>query len=233
MLTHPIVPRGTFGRPTRQKMPCLKNPQGWTNPQTVADGEGPEAGGVSGQRGKPERPGLGGLWPGPARGRTGSAAPRQGVPPPCHPGPTLAPLGQDQERKRTGTETRGNRTAWGSCSATRAATRAQRALGLIPQSDSFLPIQLEPALDYSQLMTMPTATATRHADDCARVFKRIDPRCPRCVELASGAAPRAGWSDNKRRAEAMRCAAGIDMTHGLCDRCGALRLAELLSTATK
>lgn len=43
---------------------------------------------------------------------------------------------------------------------------------------------------------------TRHNDDCQRVFRNYDPRCPRCAELASGAQPRAGWGARKHREEA-------------------------------
>lgn len=43
--------------------------------------------------------------------------------------------------------------------------------------------------------------ATKHLYNCARVFKRYDPYCPRCQELANGAAPREGWSDFKRAFE--------------------------------
>ena len=89
----------------------------------------------------------------------------------------------------------------------RGAATLARSLGLIPHSRRFLPIQLEPMLEYSQLMTMPTATAataTRHASDCTRVFNRLDPKCPRCAELRNGAPARAGWSDNKRRCEAVQ-----------------------------
>ena len=34
---------------------------------------------------------------------------------------------------------------------------------------------------------------TKHSSDCRRVFSRYDADCPRCQELASGAAPRSGW----------------------------------------
>lgn len=34
-----------------------------------------------------------------------------------------------------------------------------------------------------------TAKATRHSNDCAMVFGRKDPSCPRCQELLAGAAP--------------------------------------------
>ncbi len=50
------------------------------------------------------------------------------------------------------------------------------------------------------------------------VFGRKDPTCPRCVEMINGAAPRAGWSDNKRRAEALFIA---EVRSHRCDhRCG-------------
>lgn len=48
---------------------------------------------------------------------------------------------------------------------------------------------------------------TKHQSDCARVFKRYDLTCPRCRELAEGFAPRAGWGDHKRKADAERLAA--------------------------
>jgi hypothetical protein len=44
---------------------------------------------------------------------------------------------------------------------------------------------------------------TQHKHDCRRVFRVYDATCPRCQELAGGAAPRAGWGDAKRKAEAM------------------------------
>ena len=48
---------------------------------------------------------------------------------------------------------------------------------------------------------------TLHKPDCTRVFARKDMTCPRCIELANGAQPRAGWSDWKRKQEAMALAA--------------------------
>lgn len=45
-------------------------------------------------------------------------------------------------------------------------------------------------------------TGTRHSVTCSRAFAHRDPTCPRCKELANGAAPRAGWSDAKRQQEA-------------------------------
>lgn len=39
-----------------------------------------------------------------------------------------------------------------------------------------------------------TATQTKHSSTCRRVWRRYDPECPRCRELAAGAPPRAGWS---------------------------------------
>lgn len=45
---------------------------------------------------------------------------------------------------------------------------------------------------------------TRHNEDCNRVFKNYDKTCPRCMELASGVAPRAGWSDHRRKEDARR-----------------------------
>jgi hypothetical protein len=55
-------------------------------------------------------------------------------------------------------------------------------------------------------MSWPTRKqeGTKHSMTCARAFSHRDMTCPRCLELANGAAPRAGWSDNKRKAEAMR-----------------------------
>ena len=44
----------------------------------------------------------------------------------------------------------------------------------------------------------PRARVT-HSLTCARVFRRYDQSCPRCQELAGGAAPREGWGDRKRR----------------------------------
>lgn len=40
---------------------------------------------------------------------------------------------------------------------------------------------------------------TSHSPDCRRVFARLDPICPRCRELAAGAAPRAGWNNAAKR----------------------------------
>lgn len=34
---------------------------------------------------------------------------------------------------------------------------------------------------------------THHRADCRRAFRRYDPTCARCRELAAGAPPRAGW----------------------------------------
>ena len=54
--------------------------------------------------------------------------------------------------------------------------------------------------------TVEGTMETRHTDTCGRVFKRYDPTCARCRELAAGAAPRQGWrttrqTDANRRAE--------------------------------
>lgn len=38
---------------------------------------------------------------------------------------------------------------------------------------------------------------TKHSENCSRVFKNYDMTCPRCLELANGAAPRPGWGDRK------------------------------------
>lgn len=43
---------------------------------------------------------------------------------------------------------------------------------------------------------------TKHNVDCSRVFKNYDLKCPRCLELSTGAPARAGWSDAKRAQEA-------------------------------
>lgn len=40
---------------------------------------------------------------------------------------------------------------------------------------------------------------TKHSDGCRRAFANHDPACHRCRELMSGAAPRRGWSDRRRR----------------------------------
>ena len=46
-------------------------------------------------------------------------------------------------------------------------------------------------------------TIVRHKTDCKKAWNRFDASCPRCQELLSGAAPRAGWgrkvSDFERR----------------------------------
>jgi hypothetical protein len=34
---------------------------------------------------------------------------------------------------------------------------------------------------------------TKHISTCQRVFKRYDPKCPRCQELAQGAPARPAW----------------------------------------
>lgn len=39
---------------------------------------------------------------------------------------------------------------------------------------------------------------TKHAASCRRVWRRYDLDCPRCRELARGAAPRPGWGQHKR-----------------------------------
>jgi len=36
------------------------------------------------------------------------------------------------------------------------------------------------------------STATKHSPDCNHAFGRRTPSCPRCAELATGAAPRRG-----------------------------------------
>ena len=45
-------------------------------------------------------------------------------------------------------------------------------------------------------------STTKHAVDCRRVFGRLDASCPRCNELATGAAPRPGWTDRRRQLDA-------------------------------
>lgn len=49
---------------------------------------------------------------------------------------------------------------------------------------------------------------TKHSPDCKRVFKKYDPECPRCQELAAGASPRKGWQadyySRKQREESSR-----------------------------
>ena len=36
-------------------------------------------------------------------------------------------------------------------------------------------------------------TKTIHKNDCARVFKRYDVTCPRCIELINGSTARPAW----------------------------------------
>ncbi len=60
---------------------------------------------------------------------------------------------------------------------------------------------------------------TRHAETCKRVFANYDPTCPRCAELSNGAAPRAGWGDQKRKAEEARLRA-IKAHRCTPERCG-------------
>lgn len=45
---------------------------------------------------------------------------------------------------------------------------------------------------------------TRHNLECRRVFKNYDPECPRCQELAAGAAPREGWGSRALRQDEQR-----------------------------
>ena len=40
-----------------------------------------------------------------------------------------------------------------------------------------------------------------HSDDCCMAFGRKDTRCPRCIELISGAAPRARFGGRETRAQ--------------------------------
>ena len=44
---------------------------------------------------------------------------------------------------------------------------------------------------------METTTSTKHNADCNRAFGRRDANCPRCQELANGAAPRRGWGQSR------------------------------------
>lgn len=37
-----------------------------------------------------------------------------------------------------------------------------------------------------------------HKSDCKRIFRRYDPDCPRCQELAAGAAPRKPWFEKPK-----------------------------------
>jgi hypothetical protein len=48
---------------------------------------------------------------------------------------------------------------------------------------------------------------TFHKADCKRVWSRYDMSCARCIELAAGLEPRAGWGDSKKRFEAQRVSA--------------------------
>lgn len=40
-------------------------------------------------------------------------------------------------------------------------------------------------------------TLTKHNANCNRAFGRRDAECPRCQELANGAAPRKGWGQSR------------------------------------
>lgn len=61
--------------------------------------------------------------------------------------------------------------------------------------------------------TKPSDTSVKHNDACTMAFGRFSKRndCPRCNELKSGAAPRAGWQagyfSNKKAQEARTLAA--------------------------
>ena len=48
---------------------------------------------------------------------------------------------------------------------------------------------------------------TTHSTDCSRAFKNYDRTCARCLELINGDKPRAGWSDWKRKQEAIQLSA--------------------------
>lgn len=47
-------------------------------------------------------------------------------------------------------------------------------------------------------------TKTTHKFDCKKAFKNYDMTCPRCLELAAGAAPRAGYGTGRKVEEARR-----------------------------
>lgn len=51
-------------------------------------------------------------------------------------------------------------------------------------------------------------SGTKHLAGCQRVFARYDPSCPRCAELAKGAAPRAGWQADYYRLRAANAEMG-------------------------
>lgn len=54
------------------------------------------------------------------------------------------------------------------------------------------------------LTMMTNAMKTKHTAECTRVFKNYDINCPRCQELMKGAAPRQGWSQNRKRQDEQR-----------------------------
>jgi len=56
-------------------------------------------------------------------------------------------------------------------------------------------------------------TITKHNADCRRAFSRRDENCPRCQELANGAAPRRGWGQS-------RLAVGRKVQHVCSANCG-------------
>ena len=63
-------------------------------------------------------------------------------------------------------------------------------------------------------------TKTQHRNDCSRVFKNYDHKCPRCQELMSGSGARDGWQKRhygKLAAEDERAAVS-KMRRGLCEQ---------------
>ncbi len=73
---------------------------------------------------------------------------------------------------------------------------------------------------------------TKHNDRCKRIFARYDMECPRCRELAGGAAPRDGWQkfyfENSKKQKQYRdswrmCDHNNINPGGYCNTCGAGR----------
>lgn len=60
-------------------------------------------------------------------------------------------------------------------------------------------------MSYSIRMT--NTQKVTHKTDCQRVFSRYDMTCPRCYQLANGAAPRRGWGATKKMFDAQHLAA--------------------------
>ena len=50
--------------------------------------------------------------------------------------------------------------------------------------------------------TYTKSGATKHREDCGRVFKNYDMACPRCQELSNGSSPRDGWQKSYYEAKA-------------------------------